>query len=391
MTIIMNGVLTFVLTIMLACTSLYSSATEHETDALKEIMTSLENAYGQYSNRNREPISVPETIISQYQALTSTPDPSPEKLDAFIRETEQNIANFHTAAEFQHKSDNMIYVYEMRLLKRGIKYELPDTVLAIDNTYFDIIENPAFTGADILAYEKRYYAAMQDHTKDIFKVLDDVSKLYDIGHVLSRRVNELSETERSDINESITEFDATVNESRQLLKNKKWSLASSNIQLGITLGNHLDVKIGRILDNRHNQKKALVERHHRLKAEWETLNSHIEKLTDKIDRYEDKLDSSCTQTIVDYSCADSCPKIRKLDVIFKYYKDEPDFQCLSQCSHEERQAQADYDRETEDCENYQHRIIAKANDLIEEKNNLSYRYNQILDELRSIESNLSTE
>ncbi|MFT6351902.1 MAG: hypothetical protein ACJAZ4_001148 [Neptuniibacter pectenicola] len=46
MTIVMNAVLTFVLTIMLACTSLYSSATEHETDALKEIMTSLENAYG---------------------------------------------------------------------------------------------------------------------------------------------------------------------------------------------------------------------------------------------------------------------------------------------------------------------------------------------------------
>jgi hypothetical protein len=388
----MKVILNFIFLTTLILVSHQSAATEQKTDPLSEVMASLKEAYGRYYDRqSNRPISIPSTIVNRYQSLMNTPDTSTEDRAKFISEMQQNIADFKAAEEIGSKIDQIYNRLEMSLLILGLKPQLPANIKLIGSSYRGIIESKNFTGADILDLEKRYQAALIDYAKDGFELFDDLRELQGMAYTIGRDYRELTGTDKAVLEPKTTEFYASLDEIEQLTKQHKWSTANTKVPQATQLGNQVSKDITAILDNRERNKVALVKRFQALDTELNELKITIDKLADKVEPYSEELSEPCDNVRVDYSCAERCPDKRERDDIFGFYKNVPDYRCLSACNNAERQKQMDDDREKAACFDEKDRIIDKANSINAQRNDLINRFNHLLKEYESLKAKLRAE
>lgn len=387
----MKDTLSFIrLTLLILVTSISQNAiaTENKTAKLTDVMATLKTAYQQHTDRNRAPLSVPSAINAKYQALLTAPAPSNQKVSAFIKIMQNNIADFTEAERFYEEANIIRDMFDRCLMALRIKIDLPASLLAIDATYFDMLESDNFTGGDLLAYEMRYLTALRAHTEDGLNICEAEQTLYQMDVGFNARLEQLTSTEKLTLTNDNKVISTTLDEGYELIKQKQLSAANKNFQHAIALQTKLNTKIASILKDRMSKRKSLTESHTTLVKEAKSLESEISRLTKRIKGYLIDLEDPCDSTTVDYSCAERCPDVRQWDVIFGRYKNAPDYQCLSKCNSAEQDRQAYFHREEAYCVDDRRRIISKAEKLDSQRNHLIDKYNRRSDEIRAIESEL---
>ncbi|WP_417227955.1 hypothetical protein [Amphritea sp.] len=352
-------------------------------------MASLEKVYGRYIDRQRDPISIPSNITRRYESLLSVQGATAEGSARFINEMQQNIANFDKAQAISFESNEIYDWYKTQLLLLGLKADTSANMKAIDRTYVDIVESEHFTGADILDFEQRYQVALNNHTDDAIAVFEPLRALQEIAYKIALYSRELTDDEKAALAAEINQFSIVFDEVEALATQQKWTKVSHKIPPGTSLGSQLTTKMQATLDNRENIRADQIVRYRALDTELSGLKEEIEQLDDKLEGYEEELREPCQSVRVDYSCASRCPDKRVRDIVLGYYKNVPDYKCLSHCDRAERQKQASYDEDEAYCTEEKEDLKARYLRYGDDRNRLVDKFNGRLQEFRGLHETLN--
>ncbi|WP_158971190.1 hypothetical protein [Paraglaciecola sp. L3A3] len=384
----MKGTLTFCFFTIITLISSRSFATENLLDSLAKEMATLENKYALLVTEDRNPLPIPERISNQYHSLKNTQPPSEEKLLAFIKDIRQNIADFDMASTVKSETDLISSRFEACQYRLRLRPEIPAQVVAVDESYFSMINSKTFSGADFLAFERRYYASFEESTKDAIQVCIDMEELSDLTYRLRSNISKISDQDKQNVLVDEEEFLTALDQANDLVSQREWQLANKKIQTSIKLGNQFKLKMEPLLIRQQNQQEMLTQRYQAITTKLDDLKPKIENIIKQIKRRANNIEP-CSITDVDYSCNQRCPDVRKWDVIFNRYKYEPNYSCLSKCTNAEVEKQNWFYEQEASCKEEQREEVDKIERMEAQNNDWIDQYNTLVKELQNIQSKLT--